>query len=121
MSHRRRAASRSAKAGHVFADSFCFACGLSPDLAVDVEACVAPVMDLPHQGDPDKLFPQQQGEDLMGEDLLDNLVMETRDTAKRTIRGCASLVRTAERQSELRSFRLKRKKRRNILGIVKTT
>jgi len=57
---------------------------------VDVESSVAPVEDLPHQGKADELFPEQQGEDLMGEDLLDDLVMETRDTVKRTIRGCAS-------------------------------
>jgi hypothetical protein len=51
---------------------------------------VAPVEDLLYQGQPDELFPQQQGEDLMGEDLLDNPVMETVDMVKGTIRGCAS-------------------------------
>jgi hypothetical protein len=45
-------------------------------------------------GDPvemtDELFPKQEGEDLMGEDFLDELVMETTDMVKGTIRGCAS-------------------------------
>jgi hypothetical protein len=42
---------------------------------MDVETCVAPAEDLLHQGKPDELFPQQHGEDLAGEDLLDNFIM----------------------------------------------
>jgi len=76
-------------ADHVFADSLCLSFGLSPDLAVDVEPCMAPAEDLPHQGKPDELFPQQRREDLMGEDFLDNLVMETADTMESAIRSCA--------------------------------
>jgi len=34
---------------------------------------------------------QKQRENLVGEDFLDNLVLETTDTLKSTIRGCASL------------------------------
>ena len=63
--------------------------GLSPDLAVDVETCVAPAEDLLHQGKADELFPEKQREDLVGEDFLDNLVMETTDTMESAIRGCA--------------------------------
>jgi len=50
---------------------------------------MAPVEDLLHQRKTDELFPQQQGENLVGEDLLENLVMETADMVKGTIRGCA--------------------------------
>ena len=57
---------------------------------MDVETCVAPAEDLLHQGRPDELFPQQQGEDLMGEDFLDDIVRKTTDMVKITIRGCAS-------------------------------
>ena len=57
---------------------------------MDVETCVAPVEDLLNQRKADELFPQQQGEDLMGEDLLDEPVMEAGDMVKSTIRGCAS-------------------------------
>jgi hypothetical protein len=57
---------------------------------VDIEACVAPVEDFLDQGKADELFPQQQREDLVGEDSLDNLVTETTDMVKSTIRGCAS-------------------------------
>ncbi len=57
---------------------------------MDIETCVAPAEDLLDQGKADELFPEQQREDLMGEDFLDDLVMETRDTVKSTIRGCAS-------------------------------
>ena len=78
------------RADHVFADSHAFLFVCSSDLTVDIEACVAPAEDLLHQRKPDELFPQQQGEDLAGEDLLDNLVMETTDSVKSTIRGCAS-------------------------------
>ena len=55
-------------ADHVFGDSLCLACGLSPDFAVDVETCMALVEDLLHQGKADELFPEQHGEDLVGED-----------------------------------------------------
>jgi hypothetical protein len=51
---------------------------------------VAPPENFLHQRKPDELFPQKQGKDLMGEDFLDNLVMETTDTVKSAIRGCAS-------------------------------
>jgi hypothetical protein len=38
------------------------------------------------------MLDQYQGiRSLMGEDLLDNLVMEAGDMVKNTIRGCASL------------------------------
>jgi hypothetical protein len=56
---------RQKRPDHVFADSLCLALGLSPDLAVDVETCVAPAEDLLHQGKADELFPEQQGEDLV--------------------------------------------------------
>jgi len=75
---------------HVLADSLCIAFALCPDFAVDVEACMAPVEDLLHQRKADELFPQEHGEDLMGEDFLDDLVMETTDMVKSTIQGCAS-------------------------------
>jgi len=39
----------------------------------------------------DELFPQQRVEDLMGEDFLDELVMEKGDMLEGTIRSCASL------------------------------
>jgi tetratricopeptide (TPR) repeat protein len=57
---------------------------------VDIETCVAPAENLLQQGKTDELFPKQEGEDLMGEDFLDELVMETTDMVKGTIRGCAS-------------------------------
>jgi len=57
---------------------------------VDVETCVAPGEDFLDKGKADELFPEKQREDLMGEDFLDNLVMETTDTVEGTIRGCAS-------------------------------
>ena len=66
-------------AAHVFADSLRLALGLSPDLAVDVETCVALVEDLLDQGKADEFFPQKQGENLRGEDFLDHLVMVARD------------------------------------------
>jgi len=75
---------------HVFTDSFCLAYDLSPDLAVDVETSVAPVEDIPQQGKPDKFFPQQQGEDLVGKNLLDGLVREAGAMMKNTILVCAS-------------------------------
>jgi len=75
---------------HVFSDSFCLSFGLSSDLAVDVETCVAPVEDFLDQGKADELFPEQQREDLVGEDLLDNLVMETTYPVKGAIRSCPS-------------------------------
>ncbi|NOR22471.1 MAG: hypothetical protein GQ476_07300 [Candidatus Aminicenantes bacterium] len=34
---------------------------------------------------PDELLPKQQGKDLMSEDFLDKLVMETTDTVENTI------------------------------------
>lgn len=33
-----------------------------------------------HKGKADEFFPEQKGEDLMGEDFLDDLVLETTDT-----------------------------------------
>ncbi len=51
---------------------------------------MAPAEDLLYEGQPDKLFPEKQGEDLMSEDFLDKLIMETTDMVKSTIRGCAS-------------------------------
>ena len=64
----------------------------SSDLAVDVETSVAPAEDLLDKGKADELFPDKQREDLVGEDLLDNLVMETTDTVKSTIRGCSFFI-----------------------------
>jgi len=61
---------------HVFTDSLSLACGLSSDLAVDVEPCVAPPEILLDQRKADELFPQKQGKDFVGEYLLDNLIME---------------------------------------------
>jgi hypothetical protein len=45
-----------------------------------------------HVGPADELFPQKQGKDLVGEDFLDNLVMETTDTVKSAIRGCDEAI-----------------------------
>jgi len=56
---------------------------------VDVETCVAPAENFLDKRKTYELFPKQQGEDLMGEDFLDNLVMETTDTVDSAIRGCA--------------------------------
>jgi hypothetical protein len=78
---------------HVFSDSLCLALGLSPDFAVDVETCMAPVEDLSHQRKPDEHFPQKQREDHMGEDLLDNLVVETTDMVKNTVRGYVGVIK----------------------------
>ena len=77
-------------ADHVFTDSFCFAFGLGPDLAVDVEPCVTLVEDFLYEGKPDELFPQKQGKDFVGEDLLDNLIMEKANMMEGSIRGGAS-------------------------------
>jgi hypothetical protein len=57
---------------------------------VNVETCVVPVEDFLHQGKADELFLQQQREDLVGEDFLDDLIVETRDAVKSAIRGCAT-------------------------------
>ena len=76
-------------ADHVFADSLCLSLGCSPDLTVGVETCVVPAENFLHKRKADEFFPKQQGEDLMGKDFLDNLVMETTDTVEGTIRGCA--------------------------------
>ncbi len=75
---------------HVFTDSLCLALGCSFDFTVGVETCVVPAEDLLNKGKADQLFSEQQGEDLVGEDFLDGLVMETTDMVKSTIRGCAS-------------------------------
>ena len=48
---------RQKRPDHVFADSLGFFLGLSPDLAVNVETCVAPAEDLLHKGKADELFP----------------------------------------------------------------
>jgi len=56
---------------HVFADSLYISLSLRPDLAVDVEACVVPVEDLPHQGKSDELFPEKQGEDILHKNYKD--------------------------------------------------
>ena len=45
------------------------------------------VHDLPHQRETDELFMEQQGEGLVGENVPDNLAMETWDVMKGTIRG----------------------------------
>ncbi|MDH5707215.1 MAG: hypothetical protein OEZ45_14485 [Candidatus Aminicenantes bacterium] len=57
---------RKQRPDHVFADSLCLFLGLSSDLAVYVESCVAPGEDFLDKGKADELFPNQQGEDLMG-------------------------------------------------------
>jgi hypothetical protein len=59
----------------------------SPDLAVDIETCVAPAEDLLDGGKADELFLKLQGKDLMDEDLLDGLVMETIDSVENLIRA----------------------------------
>ena len=51
---------------------------------------MAPAENFLDKGKADELFPEQQGENLMGEAFLDDLVMETTDTVESTIRGCAS-------------------------------
>jgi len=77
------------RADHVFTDSFCLSFFLRPDLAMNIETCVAPAEDLLDKGKADELSPEKQREDLVGEYFLDNLVMETTDTMESTIRGCA--------------------------------
>jgi len=52
---------------------------------VDVETRMTPAEDLLHQGKADELFPEQQGEDLVSEDFLDDLVMEARDMVERPV------------------------------------
>lgn len=69
---------RQKRPDQVFADSLCLALGLSSDLAVDVETCMAPAENLLYEGKSDELFPEKQGEDLAGEDFLDDLVMAGR-------------------------------------------
>ncbi len=49
------------RSDHVFADTFCFALGLSRNLAIHIETCVAPVEDLLHQRKGYELFPEKQG------------------------------------------------------------
>ena len=75
---------------HIFADSLCFACALSPDFTVDIETSMAPVEDLLYQRESDEFFPQKQGENLMGEDFLDHLVMVAGDTEESAIWRWAS-------------------------------
>ena len=60
---------------------------------------MAPTEDFPHQSKADELLPQQQGEDLMGEDFLDNLVLETGEAVKSAIRGCSSCGPTPFKES----------------------
>ncbi len=81
---------RKQRPDHVFADSLCVPLGCSPDLAVDVETGMAPAENLLDQGEADELFPKQQGEDLMGEELSNKVIMETRDTMEDTLWSCAS-------------------------------
>ncbi len=50
---------------------------------------MAPAEDFLDKGKADKLFSKQQGKDLVGEDFLDNLIMETTETMESAIRGCA--------------------------------
>ncbi len=82
---------RQQRTDHVFSDSLCLSLGLSSDLAVHVESCVVPGEDFLDQGKADELFPKQQGEDLMGEDLADCLIMEAGDMVEGAIWSCASL------------------------------
>ena len=77
-------------ADHVLANTLCLFFGLSSDLAVDVKTCVAPAENFLNQRETDEFFPDNQREDLMGEDFLNKLILETADTVKSTIRGCAS-------------------------------
>lgn len=63
---------------------------LSDHLCPAFETGVAPAENFLHKRKPDELFPKQQREDLVGEDFLDNLVMETTDTVKSAIRDCVS-------------------------------
>jgi len=82
---------RKQRPDHVFADSLCLSLGLSSDLAVHVESCMVPGEDFLYKGKTDELFPKQQGEDLMGEDLADALIMEAGDMVEGAIWGCAPL------------------------------
>ena len=52
---------------------------------------MAPGEDFLDKRKADELFPNQQGEDLMGKDLADALIMEAGDMVEGAIRGCASL------------------------------
>jgi hypothetical protein len=56
----------------------------------EVRQEVAPAEDLLYEGKADELFPEKQREDLVGEDFLDDFVMEARYMVKSAIRGCAS-------------------------------
>jgi hypothetical protein len=64
---------------------------LRSDLAVHVESWVAPGEDFLDKGKADELFPKQQGEDLMGEDFAEALIMEAGDMVEGAIWGCAPL------------------------------
>ena len=59
---------RKQRADHIFTHTLGLFSGFGFDLAVDRETCVAPAENL-----------LQQGKDLVGEDFLDKLVMETTD------------------------------------------
>jgi len=76
---------RQKRADHVFSDSLCLSLGCSPDLTVDVETCVAPAEYLLDKGKADKLFPEKQREDLMGEESLDTLIMEAGNLMKKNL------------------------------------
>jgi len=80
---------RKQRPDHVFADSLCLSFGLSSDFTVDVETWMLPAENLLYNGKADELFPKQQGEDLMGEDLADALIMEAGDMVEGAIWGCA--------------------------------
>jgi len=70
---------------HVLADSLSFCLGLGPDLAVDQESRVAPLENLLHQLLADQLFSQKKSEDLAGEELGDEAVMELSHMMKSTL------------------------------------
>jgi len=82
---------RKQRPDHVFAYSLCLSLGLSPDFTVEVETWMLPAENLLYKGKADELFPKQQGEDLMGEDLADALIMEAGDMVEGAIWGCAPL------------------------------
>jgi len=50
---------------------------MHPDLNIDVVTCVASAESLLAKGKTDKLFLEKQREDLLGEESLECLVMET--------------------------------------------
>jgi len=79
------------RADPVFVHAFSLFSVSGSDFAVNIESSMPPGENLLHKGETDVLFPKQQGEDLMGEDLADALIMEAGDMVEGAIWVCAPL------------------------------